>query len=199
MKEKKVLIFNAVLDIINERGMNSNITISEIAKRAGIGKGTVYEYFKNKDEIIVESILYLLENSNDEIINLGKEAELTFKEELTNLIHRLMTSIGKKEGLYNLFFSQNSCNVIDQHMKMKLIKRIQELRLEFDKRLHSIFLMGISEGVISEELDPFNVSIATTALISTTMHFIHQNQNNIEGKEDEFVEKLYKVIVKILY
>lgn len=199
MKEKKVLIFNAVLDIINERGINSNITISEIAKRAGIGKGTVYEYFRNKDEIIVESILYLLENSNNEIISLDKEKELTFKEALTSLIHRLMTSIGKKEGLYNLFFSQNLGNVIDLDMKMKLIKRTQELRLEFDKRLHDIFLMGVSEGVISEELDPFNVSIATTTLISTTMHFIHRNQNNIEGKEDEFAEKLYKVIVKILY
>jgi len=29
-----------------------NISISQIAKTAGIGKGTVYEYFNNKEDIV---------------------------------------------------------------------------------------------------------------------------------------------------
>ncbi len=39
----------------------STITSSAIAKSAGIGKGTVYEYFKNKEEIVFEIANILME------------------------------------------------------------------------------------------------------------------------------------------
>lgn len=40
------------------------LTISEVASVANIGKGTVYEYFKNKEEIVFEIINILIEEHN---------------------------------------------------------------------------------------------------------------------------------------
>lgn len=41
-----------------------NLTISAIAQEAGIGKGTLYEYFKNKEDIVFEIVNILLMEHN---------------------------------------------------------------------------------------------------------------------------------------
>lgn len=46
-------------ELFIKKGIN-NVTISEVAKTAGIGKGTVYEYFKNKEDIVFEIVETLL-------------------------------------------------------------------------------------------------------------------------------------------
>jgi len=50
-EEKKRLIVNAALQVIKEKGF-TDATVEEIASVAKIGKGTVYEYFKTKEEIV---------------------------------------------------------------------------------------------------------------------------------------------------
>src|SRR5690349_15027598 len=50
--ESKVeAIFKATLTLVKERGL-AGITMSDISKEASIGTGTLYLYFKNKDELI---------------------------------------------------------------------------------------------------------------------------------------------------
>jgi len=41
-----------------------DLTISQIAKTAGIGKGTIYEYFKNKEDIVFEIVNILIQERN---------------------------------------------------------------------------------------------------------------------------------------
>ena len=56
-----------------------DLTISEVAKTAGIGKGTIYEYFKNKEDIVFEIVnILLLEHDirkNERIENLNSTKE----------------------------------------------------------------------------------------------------------------------------
>ena len=42
----------------------NDLTISQVAKTAGVGKGTIYEYFKNKEDIIFEIVNILLQEHN---------------------------------------------------------------------------------------------------------------------------------------
>jgi AcrR family transcriptional regulator len=57
MKEKdagkRQPILRATMELIAEQGFHGTPT-SQIAKRAGIGVGTIYRYFGNKDELIEE-------------------------------------------------------------------------------------------------------------------------------------------------
>ena len=50
-KSKIETIFKATLTLVKERGL-AGITINDISKAAFIGTGTLYIYFKNKDELI---------------------------------------------------------------------------------------------------------------------------------------------------
>jgi AcrR family transcriptional regulator len=49
--EKRPLILQAATEVFAEQGFAA-VTVAEIAKRAGIGKGTVYEYFSSKDDLL---------------------------------------------------------------------------------------------------------------------------------------------------
>ncbi len=50
--ERKKKIMTSATKIIGEKGFQ-NATIAEIAKEAGIGDATIYEYFKNKEDLLL--------------------------------------------------------------------------------------------------------------------------------------------------
>lgn len=55
-EEKRSLLFGAVWSLL-EQGLDpSVITIAQVAQKAGIGKGTVYEYFTSKEELFAQAI-----------------------------------------------------------------------------------------------------------------------------------------------
>ncbi len=54
-EEKRRHIALACRELLLEYGINS-LTISHIAQTAGVGKGTIYEYFENKEDIVFEII-----------------------------------------------------------------------------------------------------------------------------------------------
>lgn len=51
-KEKYQLIVEAALKVIAEHGYH-NAQVSRIAKEAGVADGTIYLYFKNKEDILI--------------------------------------------------------------------------------------------------------------------------------------------------
>ena len=57
---KKELIYEEVLEMLNDRVDYKSITLQEVAKKCGMGKSTIYEYFSSKDEMVFNSIIYYL-------------------------------------------------------------------------------------------------------------------------------------------
>ena len=55
---KEKAIYQAVLALLEEGADLNSLTVSEITKRAGIGKGTAYEYFTDKEEMIAKALFY---------------------------------------------------------------------------------------------------------------------------------------------
>lgn len=57
-KERETALYEAALRLI-AKGVNpAAMKVQQIADEAGIGKGTVYEYFASKDEILQGMALY---------------------------------------------------------------------------------------------------------------------------------------------
>ena len=65
--EKRREIALKCSDLIHEVGMKK-LTVAEVAKTADIGKGTIYEYFENKEDIIFEIINIHIEKHNKELL-----------------------------------------------------------------------------------------------------------------------------------
>lgn len=68
-QKRKEQILRAALKVFGEEGFH-NGTVEDIAIEAGLGKGTIYEYFASKQEIFEQMILNILKdylNSSKEI------------------------------------------------------------------------------------------------------------------------------------
>lgn len=76
--QKRKDIALACKELFFNNGIN-DLTISQVAKTAGIGKGTVYEYFENKEDIVFEIVNILLQehdekkNSRIQLLNSTKD------------------------------------------------------------------------------------------------------------------------------
>jgi len=64
--EKRSQILDAAMRVFAQKGVNG-AKIADIAEAAGIGKGTVYEYFQSKDEIISASFRYFMDTMGETI------------------------------------------------------------------------------------------------------------------------------------
>lgn len=82
--EKRPLILRAATEVFAEDGFNS-VTVAAIADRAGIGKGTVYEYFSSKDELLFAVFEWMNEGIADRIRDL-LAAGGTSRERLQGLL-----------------------------------------------------------------------------------------------------------------
>ena len=58
MPEKKAAVFRAVLHLLRQGRPLGDLKVSEIAEAAGIGKGTVYEYFPSREELLRDAMQY---------------------------------------------------------------------------------------------------------------------------------------------
>lgn len=59
---REQVIYRAVLDELGRGAALGELTVSQIAAAAGMGKGTVYEYFSSKQEVVAGLTRYCLQN-----------------------------------------------------------------------------------------------------------------------------------------
>ncbi|MBO6089347.1 MAG: TetR/AcrR family transcriptional regulator [Lachnospiraceae bacterium] len=88
---KEVKIYAAVGELIKEGKDVSNLTISEISNRAGIGKGTTYEYFDSKEELIYKALHYFVIDSLKAVL-LKMLNEGSFKDKFYSIMDYMWES-----------------------------------------------------------------------------------------------------------
>jgi len=137
-------------------------TISQIASRAGVADGTLYLYFKNKDDILYQFINYktgvVFEKMNTAVAR-GKNAE----EKLRNLIHCHLQEFQNDKNMAVIFQSevrylrdiQSQIKDISKMYLDLLSDIIEQGQIEGSMRqdlfvgLVKRFILGAVEGVIS--------------------------------------------------
>lgn len=56
--EKVLLMYQAVSELLRNQNDIAKIKVADITSRAGIGKGTAYEYFSSKEELIANALMH---------------------------------------------------------------------------------------------------------------------------------------------
>lgn len=80
--DKKELIFQAVMQLLEEGREPHTIKVSEISERAGIGKGTIYGYFSSKESVILNTLWYEL---NQIVIEVERRMTGDLHQQVSNL------------------------------------------------------------------------------------------------------------------
>ncbi len=77
---KEIAIYKAVVELFEEGADLNNLTVAEITGKAGIGKGTAYAYFSDKEEMITKALFFNSESFCKQLYKgMCKEKDLNAK------------------------------------------------------------------------------------------------------------------------
>jgi len=137
-------ILEAAVKVFAEQGFYQS-TISQIAREAGVADGTIYLYFKNKDDILVQFFNYKTKQVFDSFREEVNKADNSF-DKLRNLIRRHLEEFQNDRNmavLYQAETHQNSRLVEEQ------IKEMSKLYLDI---VSEIVERGQDEGSVRKDL-----------------------------------------------
>ncbi len=187
--EKRREIASSCEDLIHELGI-SKITVSQVAKTAGIGKGTVYEYFENKNDIIFEIINIHIEKYHNDFLESIKDVEST-KEKVFHFFSFVLD--GSKDNLkhFNGYKDFLSIVLADENSQMK------DFNCDTNDFFKNKIKLFINEGIEKGELIKEAANLAEGLLIfEKGLVLLKMTQNNYDVKNDFdlFINTIFDLI-----
>ena len=167
-----------------EKGFK-DISVSQIAKTAKIGKGTVYEYFHNKDEVILEIIAHLSIELN---VNLQNQLSQVFSvSDKLKIFIRLF--YGEGQGIQKL--SKEFISILLTNPNPTIREGVDKLFIDKFKQLEAI----IQEGIDNDEVKPSFITLSKSLfaiaggflVADVTTSFI----SNTQAEIDAYVDALF--------
>jgi len=187
-EQKKRDIALACKDLIISGGAKEP-TIATIAQTAGIGKGTFYEYFNSKDELLFELVTILMGEYNSameiklQAIKGTKEKVKTFAEFF------YCKESADLRVIYKMF---TAITIINSHEEMK------NFQTECFNSYYSWFKKILQKGVESNDITPNAIHLAkgifATAkglfIASETTHSI----SNLKEELNNYIDTIFNLI-----
>jgi AcrR family transcriptional regulator len=151
---KRENIIKAAIKIFSQNGFHK-AKIEDIAKEAGIGKGTVYEYFDSKKSLFQEMIYYCIEEYIEGIKIITSDCNNT-RDKLIALVIYHSKYLAKHVDIAHM--AANESGIMSKEMKERLMER----RVRIYMTIKEILDEGINIGELRKDLD---AEIATLSLI----------------------------------
>ncbi len=171
-------VFAASMHLFLENGFQET-SMQEIAAAAGMGKSTLYDYFKNKDEIllsVVEDGIYDLTERAKQISN----QDLPAAEKIHQVMHaHLEYLLENKEFLDRMLLEV-------QRLGLESQRRIQLKRHNYQDLLCSLVEDAIKEGSF-RKVNPLLATRTILSILSPAV-FTHRPTGTPEQMMDEAIE-----------
>ncbi|WP_419768399.1 TetR/AcrR family transcriptional regulator [Arcobacter sp.] len=181
----------ACFDLVHDARMR-NLTVADVAKKAEIGKGTIYEYFENKDDIIFEIINMHIEFQHNEIINNIKKEKI-IKNKVLQLFKFVTNSSEENLKHFNGYREYLSIVLAEENIK----------RCKFNNSCTNFFRNQLSliieEGIKNDELLPIARNFIDGIMIfekGLTLMKMTQLEFNAVDACEKFLDNIFEVMEK---
>jgi TetR/AcrR family fatty acid metabolism transcriptional regulator len=145
-QDKRAKILRSATKVFARNGFYHS-KVSEIAREADVADGTIYLYFKNKEDILIS----IFEESMDQILTLvreeiGKDQDALSK--LRRFVRLHMTLMEKNPRLAEVI-------QVELRQSSKFMKEYQNVKfLEYLQFIAEVIEQGQREGLIHKEVSP---------------------------------------------
>lgn len=164
-ERQKEIMLEAVKVFIKKGYYETNL--SDIASRCGMGRTTLYQYFRNKDEIFNYAINYVTQVINEDYKAILKQPDVSFLDKIKMVIAK---SVLENENKRNMMIM-----IVDLWLRLKrenndIADRITERASE----LRGVFKYLIEEGIKANEIKCTNPQCMAFTLYALAQTFILQ-------------------------
>lgn len=163
-KTKRDIILDCAFELFQNRGYYDT-KIIDIADAAGIGKGTVYEYFESKDAIFLELFKTKVEASYDYLSEL-LEKEISCENKIRDHIEFELSNSSK--------YTFNKNFLIDLMMKSDALRNpelIESIHRLMNKKFSFVYHI-IEDGIKTGEFRQVDSALATISIMGAINFYI---------------------------
>lgn len=171
-------IYDAAIAVL-ERSGPDGLTMDRVAEEAGVAKGSLYNYFPNKSELLN----FVHERTIEPLIQQTREVmarDLGAAEKLKGILHGWTTYIEGRRGLFNFLFNEYAI-----HKVIKLQDNVKHK--EILQEVACVIRQGIEEG----EFRPMDADHAAMLLMGGAKETYEQlNASQAPWNIDEIVDTM---------
>jgi len=177
-------IFHQVVKVFVKKGFRE-ASMHEIAQAAGLGKSTLYDYFKTKDEILIYFFEDQLSDLTDEAQKIALQ-NLSADKRLRQIMEKYLESLQENKNLFLKLMQEAQC------LKSEGQKQVQEKRHAYQDLVRALIDEGIREGVFRN----VNSLLAARLLISGISSVIYGSRptGTLEEMLNETLDIFFKGI-----
>lgn len=187
---KKQEILDAAIKLFAKKGFKAT-TLDEIAEESEFGKGTIYNYFSNKEEIYKEIIIYISALHKKSTIEVEQNTDTFYDFILESNKKHMMFCLNNKDAFFLLIYS------IMHHSKSTSCE-ISELMDKNHKEMLSFFVDRTKKAMKKFEIKDYDPE--KIVRLFRGMTFIYLYESLISGElNEQSIDKEAKFITDILF
>jgi AcrR family transcriptional regulator len=183
-ERRRQQIIVAAKRVFADKGF-SKATMEDIAREAELSPGTLYLYFKNKDELYASLSLRILQYLNIRLEHVSDEKDLS-SEHKVQALKSAMYDVYKFDPLVllNLFHLQSSETL--KNLSSDLLDEIKDLSRKSLGTMAKIVEEGISNGIFIDR-HPLAIADIIWAMFSGIV--LLEESKKLIQKEDNYLEE----------
>ncbi len=150
---KKQEILKAAMRVFAQNGVVKT-KMADIADAAGIGKGTIYEYFRSKEDIFAEAYTHIFQGTEEKIgavLQSNQAPEEKLKALMTVTVESFFSDGGEFAGIMMSFWSEGIRNKNERIIE---IINLEEIYSEYRGMISEILQEGMEKGIF-RKMDTF--------------------------------------------
>jgi AcrR family transcriptional regulator len=189
--EKRAEILNAALKLFAEGGYEPT-TVDEIAARAGIGKGTIYLYFENKEQIflaVIEAGLIGIDKRFTAII----KGPGSYIERIRALIQDQLQLAIDHIDFYRIFTKERLNLPFDFSLDNESPNSLLRIHHQINQKLNQFFAAAIADGCLRANDPELYTTVVTGITSHVAFHWL------MHGSKGPLVEKTPAILEQFLH
>lgn len=193
---KEQAILEAAVHLLRQGIRPHEMKVSEIALQAKVGKGTIYEYFATKEEVIGQSILYNMEKDRGALLEELYQTKGFFPR-LDRLMERIRLSVFDPLSPFHLMMAAKEFEGIFQ----KCVPGKEPFQREMDhfhEILDSVIQEGEREKLLREDDSPEYLRMVLKSALFAWGHSLLSTEPS-QRETTDFAKKQIQDMVKRAY
>lgn len=192
--EKVYLMYQAINVLMDQNQDLKNLKVGEIARQAGIGKGTVYEYFSTKEELIANAIAYGISEEMERLMRevASQESFRSMMQIIFQWMRENRSRVGSNVNILQIYTGSGNCNeMLQECMSQELL---QEARAFLAERVGQLLEAGYKEGLFTET-DPAKRQLA---FLTAVLEYSLASSGPKVMEEAELIDFVFESMIKAL-
>jgi AcrR family transcriptional regulator len=170
-RDKRRRILTAAQQVFAEHGFDA-ARMEEVARRARVGKGTLYNYYESKEDLLIHAVIASMKEVREGIataVDPSREQPVRSVEEMLRVAIAAAVR-GLTRSSYTLHNQAWGVIARDPEARRRLFEAYQVFYNERERDFEELIEAGARAGQFRSDLDPAQVSLLLQALLDGLLH-----------------------------